>query len=210
MGYNKLNYQRFLENSSFFKIKFKREPKVWTIGEVHDLYLRTLERHNIRLNKLIEVRDRIVNETPEIEKGKRIVYFTLDDKIYQRDFNYYREYDSWGTSTSSVKFTSNNIVITRDEKLEFILSNDKQFELGELYQSMKGESKCLHLFIWHILSEMVEEKLRAEFKGKSSPEILTVNISGYKYYVVCDKQHMYDHFYKRFELKNRENESIEL
>ena len=82
--------------------------------------------------------------------------------------------------------------------------------MGELYHSMKGESRCLHLYIWHILSEMVEEKLRANFEGKSSPEILTVDISGYNYYVVCDKQHMYDRFYKKFELKNRESESIKL
>jgi hypothetical protein len=202
----KLNFRQ----KELFEWKYKRQAKVWTIEQVHDLYLKSLERHNIRQEKLIVVRDRIVNETPEIEKGRRKVYFTLDNVIRQINFNYYREYDSWGSSTDLVKFSSDKTVINRDEKLEFILSNDKQFELGELYHSMKGQSRCLHLYIWHVLSEMVEEKLRAEFKGKSSPEILTVDIAGYNYYVVCDKQNMYNHFYKKFELKNRETEIIKL
>lgn len=202
----KLNFKQ----KELFEWKYKRQPKVWSIEQVHNLYLKTLERHNIRQKKLLDVRDRIVSEVEEFEKGKRKVYFTKDDKIYQREFNYYLEYDSWGTSWDVLKFTSDKTISNRDQKLEFLLSNDKQFELGELYESLKGDTKCLHHHIWHVLSEMVEEKLRVEFKGKDSPEILTIDISGHKYYVVCDKQHMYNRFYKKFELKNKEAEPIEI
>ena len=202
----KLNFKQ----KELFEWKYKRQPKVWSIEQVHSLYLKTLERHNIRQKKILDVRDRIVSEVEEFEKGKRKVYFTKDDKIYQREFNYYLEYDSWGTSWDVLKFTSDKTISSRDQKLEFLLSNDKQFELGELYESLKGDTKCLHHYIWHVLSEMVEEKLRVEFKGKDSPEILTIDISGHKYYVVCDKQHMYNRFYKKFELKNKEAEPIKI
>jgi hypothetical protein len=202
----KLNFR----NKELFEWKYKRQPKVWSIDQVHNLYLKTLERHNIRLRRLIDVRDRIINEVEEFERSKRKVYFTEDGVIHQRDFHYWVEYNSWGSSTNIVKFNNDNNVINRNEKLEFLLSNDKQFELGELYEKMRGVTRHLHLYIWGILSEMVEEKLRVEFKGEDSPEILTIDISGHKYYVVCDKQHMYNRFYKKFELKNKEAEPIKI
>jgi hypothetical protein len=202
----KLNFKQ----KELFEWKYKRQTKMWSIEQIHDLYLRALERHSIRQKKLSDVIDRIISETPEFEKCRRKVFFTLDGKVHERDFHYWSQYDSWGSSTKLVEFRTEKTVDNRNEKLEFILSNDKQFELGELYQSIQGDSKFLHLFIWDILSEMVEDKLRVNFKGKSSPEILTIDISGYNYYVVCDKNHMYDRFYKKFELKNREKETIKI
>jgi hypothetical protein len=58
MGYNSLNYLRFWGNSDLFKIKFKREPKVWTIDDVHELYLKALERHLKRQKTIRRKRDK--------------------------------------------------------------------------------------------------------------------------------------------------------
>ena len=105
----KLNF----EQKELFEWKYKRQAKIWTIEEVHFLYLKALERHNIRIEKLIDVMDRIVNETPKIEKDKRKVYFTRGGKIYQRDFTYWREYDSWGSSKDLVKFSKDKRIPTK-------------------------------------------------------------------------------------------------
>ena len=161
MGYNTLNYLKFWGNSDLFRLKFKRDPKAWSIDEVHDLYLGALDRHNKRLKLWIDCVDRIVKETNEFEKDKRKIFFTRDGKIYQRELSRYQEYDSWGVgSPELVKFSSNSTLVDRNEKLEFLLSNEKAFELGELYESLKGNTRHLHLRVKQILSEMVQDKLR--------------------------------------------------
>ena len=211
MGYNKLNYQRFLGNSEFFKMKFKRDPKVWNIEEIHDLYLKALDRHNKRLKLWIDCVDRIVKETKEFEKDRRKIFFTRDGKIYQRELHKNYEYDSWGVSSSSlVNFTENSTQVNRNEKIEFLLSNEKAFELGELYESLQGNTRHLHLRVKSILSGLIQEKLRDKFKNIESPEMITISIGDKKYYVKCDDQYRRSRLYKKFDLLNEVTEEIKL
>lgn len=211
MGYNRLNYQRFYGNTDFFKMKFKREPKNWTIESVHDLYIKALDRHTVRQNLVISCIDRIVNEVQEFEKDKRKIYFTKEGKIYQRELSRMTEYDSWGIrSADLVKFSTNSKIVDRNEKLEFLLSNEKAFELGELYESLQGNTKFIHFRVKEILSEMVQESLREKFKDIESPNILTVKIGDKKYYVECDDQYRRSRIYKKFKLLNEVTEDIEL
>lgn len=211
MGYNHLNYQRFWGNSDLFKMRFKREPKVWTIDEVHELYLKSFERHSKRQKLVIDCVDRIVSEVQEFEKGKRKVYFTKEGKFYQRELSKNSEYDSWGIrSADLVKFSSNSTLVDRNEKLEFLLSNEKAFELGELYQSLQGNTKHLHLHVREILSEMIQDKLRFIYKEKEAPRISTISIGDRKYYIECDDQTRYSRIYKKFKLLNEVTEEIKL
>ncbi len=211
MGYNHLNYQRFWGNSDLFKLKFKREAKVWTIDEVHELYLKSLKRHSVRQKLVVDCVNRIIDEVQEFEKDKRKVYFNREGKIYQRELSKNSEYDSWGIrSADLVNFNSDKTIINRNEKLEFLLSNEKAFELGELYESLQGNTKHYHLRIREILSEMIEDKLRFIFKEKEAPNILTVSIGDKKYYVQCDDQYRYSRVYKKFKLLNEVTEDIKL
>jgi hypothetical protein len=211
MGYNSLNYQRFWRNSDLFKMKFKREPKVWTIDDIHELYLKAFERHSKKQKLVIDCVDRIVSEVQEFEKGKRKIYFTKEGKFYQRELSYHSEYDSWGVgSYDLVKFSSNSTLVDRNEKLEFLLSNEKAFELGELYQSLQGNTKHLHLHVREVLSEMVQEELRLKFKDVESPRIFTISIGDKRYYVECEDQTRYSKIYKKFKLLNEATEEIKL
>lgn len=211
MGYNHLNYQRFWGNSDFFKMKFKREPKVWTIESIHDIYLKVLERHRIRQQLVIDCVDRIVNEVHEFEKDKRKVYFTKDGRFYQRELNKSYDFNSWGIcSPDLVKFNSDKTIHNRNEKLEFLLSNEKAFELGELYESLQGNTRHYHLRVKEILSEMIQDKLRKIYKELESPRILTVSIGDRKYYVECEDQYRYSRSYKKFNLLNEVTEEIKL
>lgn len=192
-------------------MKFKREPKNWTIESVHDLYIKALDRHTVRQNLVISCIDRIVNEVQEFEKDKRKIYFTKEGKIYQRELSRMTEYDSWGIrSADLVKFSTNSKIVDRNEKLEFLLSNEKAFELGELYESLQGNTKFIHFRVKEILSEMVQESLREKFKDIESPNILTVKIGDKKYYVECDDQYRRSRIYKKFKLLNEVTEDIEL
>jgi hypothetical protein len=208
MSYN----ERFWgNNTDLFRFKFKREPKVWSIEKIHDLYLMALDRHNKRLDLWIDCVNRVVNETNEFEKDKRKIFFSKDGKIYQRVLSRYYEYDSWGVgSPELVKFSSSSTLVDRNEKLEFLLSNEKAFELGELYESLQGNTKHLHLYVKQILSEMVQNKLREKFKNIDSPEMLTISIAEKRYYVRCDDQTRRSRVYKKFELLNQVTNEIKL
>ena len=209
MGYN--TYQRFCGDSDLFRMKFKREPKVWTIDKVHELYLKVLNRHLIRQKLVIDCINRVANEVQEFEKDKRKIYFNREGKIYQRELSKNYEYDSWGIrSAEPVKFNTDKTIHNRNEKLEFLLSNEKAFELGELYESLQGNTKHYHLRVKEILSEMIENKLRTIYKDKESPRILTVSIGDKKYYVGCDDQYRYSKIYKKFKLLNEVVEEIKL
>jgi hypothetical protein len=203
MSYNHLNYQRFWGNTDLFKMKFKREPKVWTIESIHELYLKVLERHSVRQKLVIDCVNRIIDEVQEFEKGKRKVYFNRGGKIYQIELSKNSEYDSWGIRSA-------DLVHNRNEKLEFLLSNEKAFELGELYESLQGNTKYYHHRVKEILSEMIEDKLRFIYKEKEAPNILTVSIDDKRYYVQCDDQYRYSRIYKKFKLLNEVNEEIKL
>lgn len=197
------------EYPEIFEHKFKRKPKAWTIEMVHDLYLRSLDRHNKRQKLINDVVDKIAKNIQEFKKDKRTIYFIRNGKIYERNLYYHIEYDSWGIGCPDlVKFTNDKTSHSRNEKLEFILSKESQFELGELYESLQGNTKRLHWLIWEVLSGMVEEKLRDVLKGDKSQPISTISISDKKYYVVCGEQTIYNRFYKKFKLSNEVTEIV--
>lgn len=210
MSYYKLNYHRFLGNPEIFKIKFGREPKNWTIEMVHDLYLKSLERHNSRQKLVIDCIDRIVSEVQEFEKDKRTIYFNREGKIYYRELSRYSEYDSWGIRPADVLKFQNSKLEDRNSKIEFLLSNEKAFELGELYESLQGNTKFIHLHVKEILSGCIQEALRKKFKGIEAPNILTVSIGEKSYYVECSDQYRRSRIYKEFKLLNEVTEEIKL
>ena len=207
-----MNYQKYSGlTKELFKMKFKREPKVRTIEEIHEIYLKTLERNKIKQKTVIDCIDRIVDEVEEFEKDKRKIYFVKDDIIYQIELRKHYEWNSWGIgSPDQVKFNDRLDVKSRDEKLEFLLSNDKAFELGEFYQSLKGNNRYYHQFVCRILSDMIQDKLREIFKDKDSPRIMTISIGDKKYYVECEDQYRYSRSYKKFNLLNEVGEEFKI
>lgn len=202
-----LNYQRGIE---YFKIKFGREPKNWTIEMIHSLYLRALERHNSRQKLVIDCIDRIVNEVKEFEKDKRTIYFNRGGKVYYRELSRYSQYDSWGIRSADVLKFKNSKLEDRNSKIEFLLSNEKAFELGELYESLQGNTKFIHLRVREILSECIQDVLRKKFEGIVAPQISTISIGEKSYYVECSDHSRINKIYKEFKLLNEVTEEIKL
>ena len=124
----------------YMKSKLGREPRVRSIAEVHRIYLETKERYIKRSETTREIIEKIKKEIEPQDnyRKKRIVYFNQEARgeVYLRQYEISFEYgdDCYSTSIGDTRFK------TRDEKLEFILSNQKAFELGQdFYETKKIE-----------------------------------------------------------------------
>jgi len=122
-------------NKSYFEHKFKRNPKVWTIEEVHDLWKRACARSNSRWKIISDYTKEIVKHIPKNDRGEYVVYFKHDKspKLMQYKFSYNRDWKSYGVSTDTVSFSN------REEKLEFFTANELAFEMGQKYYELKIE-----------------------------------------------------------------------
>lgn len=174
-----------------FGFKFNREPKIWTIEEVHDLWIRSCERAVKRGKESTKVYNEVINEIPKIGNYKKI-YYTIDGKVYEYSFSWSSSFKSYGYSSNQVRFSENK-VIARGEKIDFILSNEKAFELGERYRKAKKLECSVQRRVKSIMCEMVCDKLKEVYKDKFPPDITQVNIGDKKYYFAVDDQNRYDY-----------------
>jgi len=203
----RVNYKE----SHIFKFKFKRDPKDWSIEELHQLYLDSYSRTARKWEVLSSIIKRIADELPDAKiyrsQETRVVYLQKDNEIVKRVFSYQVDTGGWsfGPHEDLNLSTSEN----RDYKLELILSSPKNFELGHLFEKYVRENLHLHRIPWEALSEKVETLLREKFRDKKAPEYFTIDICKKKYIVHCENQHRYNKFYKKFCLKN-ENLEIEI
>ena len=76
----------------------------------------------------------------------------------------------------------------RNEKIEFILSNQKAFEMGEKYYHLDKMLGDLHLRVFNILWNMIDKKLMDHFtKSNIRPQkAFVISISDKKYMISCD------------------------
>lgn len=211
MKYKTLNFQIWQDKPDLFKKRFKRELKIWTIESIHDLYIRALNRHNERHRLILDCIDRITNQVPSTNKNERVVYYTANGKLYSRTF-YWRidsgMVPSWSVGSPMQVNGKENSALVRDSKLEFILSNKISFELGEEYQKMRFLTKYIHLTIFAILEDMVQEKLRLHYNGVVAPNISVIKIGNKKYNVYCDDNSRYCLEFKTFKLLGEAPEEV--
>ena len=120
----------------------------------------------------------------------------------------------WSYSTSQVVF-SKDVVAARDEKIEFILSNQKQFEFGEELRRLEKMRSSFDRHVFGIIEEAMDEELRKRYKKTKNhyvPKVIKVDLGGTTYYAALDKDSRnsgYD--WKRFEILGPEqSEVIEL
>ena len=154
MFYNRprVNFQ---EKELFF-YRFKREPKTWSLEEIQDLWDRSRERGKKRQSLISKVYDKIINEIPKDKNGRKVVYYTENDKVYKYEFSYTHEFKSWGYSTGRVEFSKDKTA-ARDEKIEFILSNDRAFELGKEFRDIQKFRTKLEYKVKQIFINLIEK-----------------------------------------------------
>ena len=183
-----------------FLFRFKREPKYWTIDQLHDLWLRACERAEKRQSNISNYIKEITREIPKNDREQHIVYFRHrndeTDNIHQYEFKWHYDWKGYGVSNNRVELK------TRDEKLTFILANDKPFEMGQRYHELEYMRCKLQHFVKHYLDEMVEKELQNHFKklNTNPPDVFIWKIGSRNYFVELDSQHRYG--YLKFHIKN--------
>jgi len=182
-----------------FEYKFGRKPKDWTLEQLHDLYLRAKSRAEKRWKVSNSIMDTIDKEIPKFD-NQSVVYFyqIANDTTYLRQYEFtwktkYRKYTSFGIRDPKLK--------TREERLDFALSNNRAFELGQqFYEAKKLEDVAwrsswrVREILWHI----IEEKLQKIYGETAVKETLLIEISGHKYFIHVDN----GYGYARFSLQN--------
>jgi hypothetical protein len=196
-----------------FEYKFKREPKEWTLEQIHNLYLKAKERSEKRSSEFTKHINKIFEQVEPNKNGTYEVYFNRGGYVCKYQVNK-PDWSDWSYSTGRVEF-SKDVARGREEKINFILSKELQFELGTEMRKLEKMRSHFHLHVFHILEDSVNEKLNKKYKGVKNhkvPKVLKVNIGGTIHYVALDKDsrnHSYD--YKRFEILGVEdNDVIEL
>lgn len=196
-----LNFEK-----SWFEHNFGRKAKVWTIEMVHDLWLKTKERSEIRRKDLSNCIDEIVNtvepsgknykEDPEFKvyynSGSNICYYNISKSSLGFGYGYSRDIVKFGT---------------RDEKLTFLLANQKAFDLGQKMNHLSNLCSNQHYRVREILNKMIEENLRKRLKEYDRNDVITIQISDKSYFVKVDNSHFP---YKKFELLNEVTEETKI
>lgn len=194
------------KNDWSYKQKFGRDPKDWSIEELHQLFLDSYSRAMLKRKKVMNIINRIENELPDadiwVNRKTRVLYKEKEDVVYKRVLSYQDDFGTWGIGSWEKVLFKGSVSENRNEKLNLLLSCQKQFELGYLYDSLDGDNKYLYRIPWMVICEKVIDKLREKFKNETAPEYFTITIGEKNYIVNCDEQTRYSKFYKSFSLKN--------
>lgn len=170
----------------WFEMKFKRKAKVWTLEMIHELWLKTIERTKIRREQFTSCINEIVNTIePEVERDEKIyrVYFLRKSQVHYYQITKSQFTDGYGYRRELLNFAD------RDQKLKFLLSNEKSFELGEKMNNLETLLSYQHSKIKSILSDRLHKYLLDEFvrKGHFNPlndlKTIIVNIQHKSYFV---------------------------
>jgi hypothetical protein len=205
------------ENADSFEWRFKRKPKLRTISEVHDLYLRTMERSTKKSKEIMDCVAEIVRDIPPTAaynnryNDSYITYFYSGDILYQYKMTYDESYGSYGTSCDIVRFDEGNIDEIRDKKIHFILNNKKALELGEKYKRLSTANKYLHYNVRDAFEKMIIESLEKKFKDVKAvdlPKAIPVIVGCKKYMFTIDPQSWGT--YKKFLFLGESHEDIVL
>jgi hypothetical protein len=188
-----------------YKHKFGRDKKVRSISEIHNLYINSRKRSDFKQIVILGIIDEIVEKIPLTTtgrgRGQHITYFTgRDNVLYQYEMSYNSEWDSYGTSYNRVKFEG-SVEQIRDQKLDFLLSNEMAFELGEKYNRNKNYNMHLHHRVKYYLVEAITKQLEIIYKEINFldiPKVIPVSIDECQYIFTLDGNS--SGYYKKFVL----------
>ena len=209
MSYSKNLGVNFLRKCEF-ELKFKREPKNWSFKDLHDLFLRAKERSNKRRKDFSDFVDMIINEIEPNDKGFRHLYLEREEGTYMYSIRL-NDNLGWSYYTDWVSF-SKDVVKAREEKIDFLLTKERQFKLGEEFNRLEKMRSNLDLHVFNIIEQALNEELCKKYKKTKNydiPKVIKVNIGGTTYYAALDKESRnsgYD--WKRFEILGEEQSDI--
>ena len=169
----------------FFRHKYGRKPKAWTIKMVHDLWIKAKERTLKRRKDFCDHIDKVFNElepnsTNYLGENEYRVYYNAGERIMYYQLTKSKEH-GYSFSHNSLEFK------TRDDKLSFLIShNEKSLELGNEMRRLERLRAYQDNRVKSILDKMIETYVQNNCPVLNN-EIEIVNISGINYHLKVDK-----------------------
>lgn len=185
--------------------KYGRKPKEWTIESLHDLWLRVKARSDKRNSESWDFINKVKDQIEPTHKAYRgrgdeyRIYFKQGDTIRYYSLTYDMSLDSWTRGIDNVKFS------TREEKLDFFLATEKEFELGEEQRRLVRLESSLHYVVFEVMWELVENNLREKFKNTRPENSFVIQIADKKYIVSTEDRYG---SYKKFKLQSELKEDV--
>jgi hypothetical protein len=188
---------RFIEKlygPQIYEYRYKRKPKLRSIENVHDLWVRSCERASARQKIRSNFLKKITEEIPKDDNGYHIAYFYQEGHIRFYKISYEKSYGCHGVSTDSFDASKKS----RDEILSFILAEEKSFQLGQHYYELNKLDTKHHHIVERAFIEMINNFLREKFNGQyiRSEKIFIIKIGQKEYYVQSDAKSSSIYYHK--------------
>ena len=185
-----------------FEYKFKRKPKMWSLEQLHDLYLKATERAASRWKDLENIMDVISKEIPLYDNypngSEHIVHFTQDGVMRMITLKYDSRYGSYSRGIRDIEHPKN-----RTDKLNYLFTqpSERSIELGEEYRRLEklqsGAYNSMHL-VRGALVNHAQTMLNEKIKGLPPiqvPDSYIVKIGSKEYiFRIDDKYNFYSSY----------------
>lgn len=181
----------FLYDEQMYEARFDRKARQWTPEQLMGLYFAAKERSDKRQKAITAVINTALEELTPDENGKIKLYNYTDDEdgsIRVHTLRKDRDF-GWGWSQDWLKF-SNDKEKRRDEKIKFLLENERAFELGEKLVAKDAMRSWHHRHVWKAICDLIDRRLCEHFKKTKfgdMPHFFTIDFGGHAMYVEMDK-----------------------
>lgn len=179
--------------------KYGRAPKQWTIDSLHELWLKSKERYDQRNRDIWQYVEEITKVIPKNHRDEHLVYYTQKEQIRAYVIRYESTFRGPSIGHQDMKFE------TREDRLEFLLTTELNFEMGQELKRRRDLETRLHWLVFEVLWEKVEESLRQKFKNQRPENAFVMEIGGKKYIIKTEDR--YGSYYK-FKLECEYNEVL--
>ena len=195
------------QDSIGFEFRFGRKPNVRSIKDIHDIWIKLVDRNKPRMKKHSEVWDEIFNcDDLKNERGERIVYYESKGDIVKK-LTFTKDSLGIKSYTTDIIKKLDNKESDRKVKLDYFLASEKKFDLGKRFIESKKWVGKYHHRIKNIFIQKVCEELRNRFKDKKPDLLNVVKVGDYRYYFsVKDPFSLYLEFEFLGEVKDNEVE----
>ena len=209
------NFQRYMGNGKnayeYYEHKYHRKIKIWTIDQLHDLYLKAKERSDKKWKLSSDCLEEISKQVEKDKSGGWVFFAKSKDgtilRYNMRWDNLYKSYTISNNTVDSYNLNRMDKTDKRDGILAFLTATDIQKELGQKYYNYSRDRSYLDHIVFKILWEEVSIKLSNHFNSLDilPPKNFDIKICGYKYYV------SYDMSYRKFNcLGSKQIDTIEI
>lgn len=181
------NYIKNKYDAEFFKVRFKRNPRIWTLEDVHALWLRALERGSKQQKVVSDCMDRITKELPSVNNKISAYYYDDCDKLSVYEFGNNHSFPHWGYTSNHYKRSENKAIARAEET--YRLLNPQSLEYGQQFFEAKRHRSNKEYIVKNIMFDMIKEKLSEKYEKIAAyidKDIVIIDIAGYKYSILVE------------------------